>query len=71
MNNPFITIVHNQNNNYCKLLVLYDEHNVYYSKDKTYLELIRFKKATNIEQKDNILTLHTKNNILTLKKKKY
>lgn len=42
MSNPFITIVHVENN-YCKLLLIYNENKFYYSENKSHRELRDFK----------------------------
>lgn len=62
MASPFITIVHNTNNNYCKLLLVYDENKFYYSENKSHRELIYFKQPSLVEIYKDTLVIHSKNN---------
>jgi len=59
----FITIIHNKENDYCKLLLLYYNNlKSYWSSNKEYKELIYFKKPSKIEMKnENEIILFSKN----------
>ena len=61
MANPFITIVHNPNN-YCKLLLIYDDNKYYYSETKSHQELKNFKQPRSIEIYEDEIIVHSKNN---------
>lgn len=62
MSNLFITIVHNANNSYCKLLVIIlDSETAYYSKNREHNQLIYFLKPTSIEIHPNKLVLSREN----------
>lgn len=60
--NPYIVIVH-QHNHLCKLLVIYDQDEMYYSMEKSYRELKYFKKPFIIDQE----YIHSQNNRNILK----
>jgi hypothetical protein len=61
MNEPFITIVYN-NDYICRLLILYDENRYYYSENKSYKELRDFKTPHLMEIHKDSIVLHSKNN---------
>ncbi|HSW76445.1 MAG TPA: hypothetical protein VLG50_05345 [Candidatus Saccharimonadales bacterium] len=60
MNKPFITIVYNQQDNQCRLLLLFQD-DVYYSSTYTYKELIYFKQPLNLILKGGNIVLYSKN----------
>jgi len=62
MNNPLITIVHNKNDGFCKLLLLYDQSKYYYSENKSHRELKYFKEPYLIETYTDSILIHSKNN---------
>jgi hypothetical protein len=62
MNDPLITIVHNKEDNFCKLLILYDQSKYYYSESKPYKQLRYFITPYLIETHTDSIILHSKNN---------
>ena len=62
METPLITIVHNKNDGFCKLLLLYNQHQYYYSENKTHKDLRYFMKSRLIEIHNDNIVLHSKNN---------
>ena len=67
MNNPLITIIHNSDDYYCKLLLLYNKNKYYYSESKPHRELRYFKEPYEIEINIDSIVLHSKNNKQILK----
>jgi len=62
MNKPLITIIHNKDDNYCRLLLLYDENKYYYSERESYNKLKNYKIPWSIEIHEDNIVLHSQNN---------
>lgn len=58
MNDPFITIVHNADNGFCRLLIIYDKNQYYYSDHESYKNLRNFKNPSLIELNDDKIVIY-------------
>lgn len=60
MDDYYVTIVHNKEDTYCKLLVIGNNY-AYWSENGTHKSFIHFKSPSKIAQVENALIIYSKN----------